>query len=59
MKLKRIKIAKIKLRFLDIDDEGTCILLTIKEFNTIQHTIGDLKENIEILKRRIKDGIKS
>lgn len=59
MKLKRVRYPKVKLRFLDLDDEGTCMLLTVKEFNKIQETIGDLKYNIEILKQRIKDGIQS
>lgn len=31
------------------------MLLTVKEFNKIQETIGALRDNIEILKRRLKD----
>lgn len=56
MKLKRVKIPKIKLRFVELDDEGPCLLLTVKEFNKIQESIGVLKDNIEILKQRIKNG---
>lgn len=59
MRLRRIRIVKVKLRFLDIDDEGQCLLLTVKEFNKIQEVIGDLKYNIEILKQRIKDANKA
>lgn len=55
MKLKRVRYSRVKLRFLDLDDEGTCLLLTVKEFNEIQKAIGTLKDNIEILKKRIKD----
>lgn len=59
MKLKRVKVPKIRLRFLELDDDGVCVVLTVKEFNAIQESIGALKDNIVILKKRIKHGTQS
>ena len=59
MRLRRVRLVKVKLRFLELDEDGPCLLLTVKEFNKIQEAIGDLKFNIEVLKQRIKDGIQS
>lgn len=58
MKLKKIKRPKINLRFFEGIDE-TYILLTIEEFNDMVKALDDFRDNVEILKRKVKDGIQS
>ena len=58
MKLKRIKRPKIHLRFFDGEDT-TYMLLTIQEFNDMVKALDDFRDNVETLKLRIKNGIKS
>lgn len=56
MKLKRIKRPKVNLRFFEGEDT-TYLLLTIEEFNSMVKALDDFRDNVEILKRRIKHGI--
>lgn len=58
MKLKRIKRPKVNLRFFEGIDE-TYILLTMQEFNDMVKALDDFRDNVEILKRKVKDGIQS
>lgn len=58
MKLKRIKRPKINLRFFE-GEETTYILLTIDEFNQMTQALDDFRDNCEILKRKVKNGIQS
>lgn len=58
MKLKRVKRPKINLRFFE-GEETTYILLTIEEFNSMAKALDDFRDNVEILKRKVKNGIQS
>lgn len=58
MKLKRVKRPKINLRFLEGEDRYY-LLLTIDEFNSMIKALDDFRDNVEILKRKVKNGIQS
>ena len=58
MKLKRVKRPKIDLRFLEGVDQ-TYMLLTIEEFNDMVRALDDFRDNVELLKRKVKHGIQS
>ena len=58
IKLKRVKRPKINLRFFEGEDT-TYLLLTIDEFNSMVKALDDFRDNVEMLKRKVKNGIQS
>lgn len=54
MKLKRVKRPRINLRFFEGDDT-TYLMLTIKEFDEMAKALEDMRDNVDILKKRFKE----